>query len=148
MSRERRDRVHEILRHLNQRLARDPEAKHQDLDDQITIELKSISAAVIPEPPENSILKGHPVWETIATAAMYASVAGLWSIRPQHGIYAYLPNNDPDWLRGFRIRWEEIRLQKVASAIDLIGLLLRTRVMVKTLVKTNSESNGRPKRYI
>jgi hypothetical protein len=137
----RRDKVYNILSLLDRRLV-NPEAEHEDLDEQIMLELKSISAAEIPEPPENANLLGHPIWETIATAAMYASVARLWPIRPQHSIYAYIPNNEPDWLREFRIKWEEIRLQSGSTAIDLIKLLLRPRVVFKTLVKTNSESKG------
>lgn len=138
---ERRDRVTALLDDLRNVLELDPRASHDFTDKELTKELKSIRSDEIGPPPETSNMTHYPVWQTIATAAAYASEAGLWSIKPQRRIQNYLPNNDPQWLSNFKKDWEKIRLKKTSDAIDLLVLILNInpnmRATFRTMVKAN-----------
>ena len=137
----RRDRVSMLLEQLNARLYKNPEKDHTDLDEKLTEELRSIRKDEIQGVPEHSNLEPFPVWQTIATAGMYASIAVLWYIRPQRRIQNYLPNNDPAWLEIFRVEWSRVRLKEDCTAADLLHLLLVRRAKFRTMAKTNPSDN-------
>ena len=137
----RRDRVSMLLKQLKVRIKENPEKDHTDLDETLTKELRSIRKDEIQGVPEHSNLEPFPVWQTIATAGMYASIAGLWAIRPQRRIQNYLPNNDPAWLSIFRDEWSRVRLKEDCTAVDLLHLLLVRRAKFRTMAKTNPSDN-------
>tara|TARA_B100000780_G_scaffold251334_1_gene197925 strand:+ start:525 stop:863 length:339 start_codon:yes stop_codon:yes gene_type:complete len=109
------------------------------MDQELTKELKTIRKEDIGPLPESSYFLNFPVWETIATAAAYASAAHLWEIPFVNRIQNYLPNNNPDFLEKFRKEWEEIRLKEDTDTVDLLVLLLNVnankRATFRTMVK-------------
>lgn len=116
----RRDKAYQLLESVE---SEDHERQQLNHIDRLTAILKDIDPKKIGPIPKN-FKKREPVWETICVVAKIASVTGIWTVNSKE-LQEYLPVSKHEI---FREKWNEIKANPAADALDFLNLLTLNNV--------------------